>query len=66
MTAEEEVIAAARVIINIANDRNLDHETSDIVSAFGADGGLLMRPDDGSGGGNQDRSDRPSALHFSH
>jgi len=66
MTAEEEVIAAARAIIDAANDGNIDRGTSDIVSAFGANGGLLMNPDDGSGGGNQDRSDQPSALHFSH
>jgi hypothetical protein len=67
MTAEEEeVLAAARAIIDAANDGNIDRGTSDIVSAFGANGGLLMRPDDSSGGDHQDHSSPPPALHFSH
>jgi hypothetical protein len=39
MTAEEEVLAAARAIIDAANDENIDRGTSDIVSTFGANGG---------------------------
>ena len=67
MTAEEEVIAAAKVIIDAANTGEVDGAgPQEIISAFAANGGLLRRPADDEGPRDKDDSGKPSAWHFSH
>ena len=66
MTPEEEVIEAARAIIDASNSGKIEGAgPQDIISAFGPNGGLLQCPAD-EGIGDKKESNRPSAWHFSH
>ena len=66
MTPEEEVIEAARAIIDASNSGKIEGAgPQDIISAFGPNGGLLQCPAD-EGTGDKKESNRPSAWHFSH
>ena len=67
MTTEEEVIDAARAIIDASNSGNIEGAgRQEIISAFEANGGLLVHPADDEGPGDNKDSNRPSAWHFSH
>ena len=66
MTPEEEVLEAARAIIDASNSGKIEGAgPQDIISAFGPNGGLLQCPAD-EGTGDKKESNRPSAWHFSH
>ncbi len=66
MTPEEEVIAAARAIIDASNTGDVASAgPQEMISAFAANGGLLAHPAYDQGPGDKKDSNRPSAWHFS-
>jgi hypothetical protein len=67
MTPEQEVLEAARAIIDASNSGTIEGAgPQDIISTFAANGGLLNCPSDNEGPDDNKDTNRPSAWHFSH
>ena len=67
MTPEQEVLEAARAIIDVSNSGEVEGAgPQEIISAFAANGGLLNCPSDNEGPDDNKDTNRSSAWHFSH